>query len=79
MVDERARRLPRDLERAVAVDVEPGAADEEHDVVWQVEDGGEGGEGGEEEDDGPCLRGTLVSGLSLLLAVPRREGRGCCN
>lgn len=37
------------------MDVEPGAAGEEHDVVRQVEDGGDGGEGEEEEDDGPCF------------------------
>lgn len=53
MQDERARRLAGDLERRVAVDVEPGAAGEEEDVVGEVEDGGDGSEGEEEEDDGP--------------------------
>lgn len=44
------------LDGRVAVDVEPGAAGKEHDVVRQVEDGGDGGEGEEQEDDGPCFR-----------------------
>lgn len=57
VLDQGAGRLLGHLERAVAVDVEPGAADEEHDVMGQVEDGGDGGEREEEEDDGPCWRG----------------------
>lgn len=36
------------------MNVEPRAADEEHDVVRKVQDCGEGGEREEEEDNGPC-------------------------
>lgn len=55
VLDEGARRLLGDLEGRVAVDVEPGAAGEEEDVVGEVEDGGDGGQGEEEEDEGPCV------------------------
>lgn len=46
-------RLAGDLEGGVAVDVEPSAADEEHDVVGQVENRSDGGKGEEKEDEGP--------------------------
>lgn len=41
------------FERTIAVDVEPRAADEEHDVVRKVENRGEGGEREEEKNDRP--------------------------
>lgn len=54
MGDEGEGGLLGDLEGRVAVDVEPGAAGEEEDVVGQVEGGGDGDQGEEEEDEGPC-------------------------
>ena len=46
---------------AIAVDVEPGAVEEENDVLGEVEGGGDEGEAEEEEDDGPCFVEDRVS------------------
>lgn len=53
MVQQCLGRLLGDFERTVAVNVEPRAADEEHNVVRKVENRGESGEREEEEDDRP--------------------------